>query len=181
VNVRLASVAARILAAVVAAALYGAVNDLVVAALAPEYFGVLKGREFAVVLDRLGLRVGPVHTQAVAIGIIGSWWVGLWCGAALSLASSFGAAPPLSTRRFLRALLLVMLVTMTLSVSFGATAYAVQPHVAPERWGWIALWGIHDVRSVYAAGWWHTGAYAGSLAGTLAAVACAVASRRTRA
>jgi len=165
--------------AAAAAVLYGIVNDQVTVTIAPEYYSVLKRHEFAVILDRAGLLSAPPRFQVVVLGVIGSWWLGLWCGAALGLAATIGPAPPVGLRLFVRALSLVVLAAVAFSVISGTVAYAAQPLVDPLRWRRIALWGIEDVRSVYAAGWWHTGAYAGGLLGALVASGWVIA-RRSR-
>lgn len=165
--------------AVLAASLYGAINDQITATLAPEYFSVFKRHEFWWLLEEWGLVDAPTRIQAVAVGIAATWWFGLALGVALAIAGVAGRPQGLSTRSFLAAIDVTMLVTAGCSAVFGAAAYLLAPAIRPTPQNWPFLEGITRVRAAFAVGWWHNGAYLGALIGTIAA--CRQARRRASA
>ena len=48
-------------------------------------------------------------------------------------------------------------------------AYFIEPLIKPDAGHWPFLAGIKHVRSAFAVGWWHNGAYLGALVATVMA------------
>lgn len=161
--------------AVLAAVVYGVVNDQVTISLSPEYFTVFKRHQFGLLLESLGLGEAAPRVQAIAIGTAATWWFGLLLGLMVAVAGTWGRSPRLTTRQFLRAVGLVMLVTLGTSLVFGAVGYVRAPGLpgigteAAARY-WPFLDGIREQRAAFGVGCWHDGAYLGGLVGTI--IAC---------
>lgn len=170
-----------IVMAVVAASLYGTVNDQITVTISPEYFSVFKRRQFAPVLAATGLTTVPTRAQALLIGTLATWWFGLFLGIILSVSGMVGRYPPLSTRDYLRAVSGIVLFTLGLSCLFGCVAYLAEPLLKPDAAHWHFLRRIHAIRPAFAVGWWHNGAYLGGFVGTIGAGLWAQWQRRQQA
>ncbi|HWD38226.1 MAG TPA: hypothetical protein VG944_05205 [Fimbriimonas sp.] len=166
--------------AVLAAVAYGISNDQITVTLSPEYFSVFKARQFAPFLRTAGLADAPIRVQAVAVGVLATWWFGLLLGVLLSLAGALGSRNPISNRTYCLSVLSTMLFALVLSAVFGAIGYSVEPVLQPTGSKWPFLDGIHDVRRAFAVGFWHTGAYLGGFVGVIAAAVWIVWSRVRR-
>ena len=164
--------------AIVAASLYGIVNDQITVTISPEYFSVFKRRQFTPVLKRTGLMYASPRIQTLLIGTLATWWFGLFLGIILSVSGMVGRYPPLSTRDYLRVVAGIMLFTLGLSCLFGIVAYIAAPILKPDVVHWHFLRKIHAVRPAFAIGWWHNGAYLGSFVATLGAGLWAQRQRR---
>lgn len=154
---------------VVAAVIYGVVNDQITATISPEYFSVFKQHQFAAAIESAGLTDAPMREQAVLVGVLSTWWFGLFLGVVLGFCGIAGRNADLSTRRFAGTVVWVMTVTFAVSVAFGATAYLAEPLVGPDALHCPFLSGIREVRRAFAVGWWHNGAYLGALIATAVA------------
>jgi hypothetical protein len=154
---------------ILAAVLYGILNDQITVTLSPEYFSVYKQRQFAFVLEQTGLLGAPTRVQALLVGTLATWWFGLFLGIVLSICSMVGRRPPLTTRDYVCAILGIMLCTLGISILFGSIAYIAEPSLKPNPDDWPFLEGIHEVRRAFAVGGWHDGAYLGGFLGTILA------------
>ncbi|MBM3495155.1 MAG: hypothetical protein FJX72_12670, partial [Armatimonadetes bacterium] len=125
--------------AVIGAALYGLLNDQATVSPAPEYFVVIKHREFASLLSVAGLSDAPLRVQAALVGLMGSWWFGVVAGIPLSVAATIGPSAPATMRAFLKAAGVVMACAACASVRCYAGAFVAQPHLAMEHYEWLAL------------------------------------------
>lgn len=160
--------------AMVAATLYGILNDQITVTLSPEYFSVFKRRQFWELLQAEGLTNAPARLQAVVIGAAATWWFGFLLGIFVGVAGVVGRSPRLTTRDFLKAVGLVMLIAASTSLAFGAVGYAQGPvrhggNTASIDAAWPFLQGIRETRRAFAVGMWHNGAYLGGLIGTILA------------
>lgn len=154
---------------VAAAVLYGVVNDQITATISPEYFSVFKQHQFASAIQSAGLTNAPMRVQAVLVGVLSTWWFGLFLGIVLSVCAIVGRDRVLSTRDYLSAVRWVMAATLAVSVLFGVAAYLAEPLIRPDSTHWPFPKGIHQVRTAFAVGWWHNGAYLGALVAAAAA------------
>jgi hypothetical protein len=111
------------------ATLYGILNDRITVNLSPEYFSVFKRAQFADVLAQVGWMQAPLRLQAVLVGTLATWWLGLFLGIALGFSSLVGRGPALSTQDYLCAVVGIMLFTLSLSVVVGLIACLVEPGV----------------------------------------------------
>lgn len=155
--------------AILSAVIYGIVNDQITLTLSPEYFTVFKRSEFYTLLQALGMEDAPVRIEAVIVGVAATWWFGSVLAIFLSVAGIAGRTRRLTTRVYLRAIVMVMAVTGLVSVTSGLIAYLAEPMINPTIEDWPFLDGIRAVRPAFAVGWWHNGAYIGALAGTILA------------
>ena len=160
--------------AIVAATVYGIANDQITVSLSPEYFSVFKREQFGDLLEAAGLAGAPTRVQAILIGAAATWWFGMLLGIMVGVAGVVGRRPRLTTRAFVRAVGLVMLVAAGTSLAFGVWGYAHGPVRHALDSGridavWPFLMGIQDTRHAFAVGFWHDGAYLGGLIGTILA------------
>ena len=154
---------------ILAATLYGILNDQITVTIAPEYFSVFKRMQFAPILEQTGLQEAPTRVQAILVGTMATWWFGLFLGIVLSFSGLVGRRPPLSTRDFLRAVVGIMVFTLGLSILWGAIAYLAEPQIKPDSDHWPFLYRIQAIRPAFAIGFWHDGAYLGGFIGTIGA------------
>jgi hypothetical protein len=159
--------------AVLAASLYGILNDQVTVTISPEYFSVFKRRQFGPLLEAIGWEEAPTRVQAIAIGTAATWWFGLLLGIMVTTTGVIGRRRRLTTPGFMKSVALVMAVTAATSLVFGLFGYTQAPgwHQSPEwldRYG-AFLHGIEDTRSAITVGCWHDGAYLGGMIGTMLA------------
>jgi hypothetical protein len=155
--------------AMVAAVLYGILNDQVTVTLSPEYFSVFKRLQFMLYLQQAGLQDAPTRIQAVLVGVRATWWFGLFLGTILGLNNVVGRRPPVTVRQYVQAVTGIMLFTLSISVLLGSIGYITEPSIKPDALNWPFLSGIHGVRAAFAVGFWHDGAYLGGFLGTLLA------------
>ncbi len=152
---------------VAAAVLFGIVNDQVTITISPEYFTVFKRAQFGAALGATGTLDAPARVQAIVVGTLATWWFGLLLGAMLTYAGTRGKAPAICTPRFVRAVGVVMGVTLGLAAIAGAAGYAFAAAIDLHGASWPFLVGIDDQIHAFAVGAWHDGAYLGGAVGTL--------------
>jgi hypothetical protein len=114
---------------VVAACVYGIVQDQVTARVCVEYFTIGHPPIF--------------HTDsptllALGWGVIATWWVGLPLGLLMGLASRVGGWPRLTWRNLLRPVAIVLCAMGFISLSAGVAGY----FAAKADWVWLGdpLW-----------------------------------------
>lgn len=161
---------------VVAATLYGILNDQITVTLSPEYFSVFKRAQFAFILEKDGWQNAPTRVQSILVGTLATWWFGLLLGGVLSLFGMAGRCPALPNRDYVYAVVGIMAFSLALSMVCGLVGYLIEPVVKPTPDDWPFLWGIQAVRPAFAIGFWHDGAYLGGGLGTL--IACFWTRRR---
>lgn len=156
-----------LLGSVIAALLYGAINDQITVTISPEYF--LYGKEL---YKTIGEDPPPaaLRCEAAKVGLKATWSAGLIFGVALLIANNpFRSLPRLSNRRLLLYLPLIVLTAAACGVVGGWLGY--RGHLTgldsdfsdlidanmyrPYRF--MAAWGVH------------LGGYAGGLVGTIVA------------
>jgi uncharacterized membrane protein len=155
--------------AIVLATLYGILNDQITVTISPEYFSVFKRRMFWWLVGPMVENGAPLRLQAAAVGAAATWWYGGFLALILIPFSILGRTPNLTTRDFLKAILLIMGITLGTSIVFGFAAYVLVPHPIFGP-GNEFLQDIIDTHHAFAVGCWNTGAYLGALIGTV--VAC---------
>jgi hypothetical protein len=147
------------------------VNNQITVTISPEYFSVFKRHMFWWLVGPMVEAGEPLRLQASAVGVAASWWFGLFLAIILCPFAALGGRTPLGTTAFLRAILIVMAITLGTSIIFGVLAYVIVPHPVYGP-GNEFLYCIRDTHRAFAVGWWHNGAYLGVLIGTI--VACGV-------
>ena len=165
-----------LLAAVLAALVYGAVNDQVTVTISPEYF--LYGKELAKVVGDPPASAAALRWEAAKVGLKATWSAGLLFGVVLLLANNpWRNLPRLPNRRLVLMLPIVLLCAATLGVVGGLVGYAggltnvsadFQDLVRANLWHprrFMATWGVH------------LGGYVGGLVGTVTAAALVIRRR----
>jgi len=162
---------------VLAALIYGAINDQITVTISPEYF--LYGKELAHVIGD-NPPMGQLRWEAAKVGLKATWTVGLIFGVFLLLANNpYGSLPRLRNRKLMMYVPMILLTAAACGVVGGLLGYRgflirfdsdFQDMVAvnlyrPKRF--MCAWGVH------------LGDYIGGLLGTIAAVAVII-HRRTR-
>lgn len=99
-----------------AACLYGVLHDLVTAHVCLQYF-----TEFH---PDLGIAPDPI-AQALAWGVIATWWVGLPLGGVVAFANLFGSRPHLSTRQLVKPISVLLIVMAICAAAAGGIGYLV--------------------------------------------------------
>jgi hypothetical protein len=164
-------VAARIIvAAVLAAVLYGVVHDQFTARISIEYFTVGHPRLFQSDAPAL---------HAAAWGVLATWWMGAVLGVALASCARAGRPPRLSLRRVLPLVAGVMAFAAAAATGAGLAAWILAARGAislpPE---WADLVSPAQREGFLVDTWIHTASYVGGAVGGV--VACALALRMRR-
>jgi hypothetical protein len=161
-----------LLTAVLAALVYGAINDQITVTISPEYF--LYGKELA---HKIGddPPMPQLRWEAAKIGLKATWTVGLIFGVCLLLANNpFRSLPRLRNRQLMMYIPMILLIAALCGSVGGFLGYRgfltrfnsdFQDMVAvnlyrPKRF--MSAWGVH------------LGDYIGGMLGTLAAIAFVV-------
>ncbi len=167
-----------LLAAVLTASAYGAVNDQLTCAISPEYF--LYGKELAKSIGDAPAAT-TLHWEAAKVGLKATWSAGLIVGVALLLANNpLGHLPRLKNRTLLRMLPVVLVTTAVCGTLGGWLGYnghlvplssdfkdMVEANIfRPRRF--MCTWGIH------------LGGYVGGFLGTILAAVWVIYERRSR-
>jgi len=166
--------------AVLAAMLYGTLNDQVTSSISWEYF--YYGKELDNVLGpTVPPATAPLHWEVAKVGMKATWSVGLLIGVALLLANNpWRDLPRLAYRELVKMLPLIVGSAVVLGVIGGFAGYhGWLTHFAadfedmwradifrPRRF--LCTWGVH------------LGGYLGGLTGTLVATAIVLRDRRRR-
>jgi hypothetical protein len=165
-----------LLAAVLAALAYGAVNDQVTVTISPEYF--LYGKELAKVVGDPPTSMAALRWEAAKVGLKATWSAGLLFGVVLLVANNpWRTLPRLANRRLIRLLPVLFVFAAVLGVVGGAVGYRgwltnlsedFQDQVQTNLWRpyrYMATWGVH------------LGGYVGGLLGTAIAAGMVVRER----
>jgi hypothetical protein len=158
-----------LLAAVLVALAYGAINDQITVTISPEYF--LYGKELAAVVGDPPRSQAALRWAAAKVGFKATWSVGLIFGVVLLLANNpWRGLPRLRNRRLLRLLLIIPLTAAVLGAIGGLLGYRgvmtnwqsdFQDIASANLWRprrFMAAWGVH------------LGGYVGGSLGTTVAV-----------
>lgn len=150
---------------------YGVANDLITSRISVEYFLYFKGAAARVpteVAAHPELHRAALDAQAMRIGALATWSVGLIAGAAILVTNSAGPRPRLRMRRLLPVVPIIFLCAIACAVAVGELGWR-------DRLPWIranfadAAMRPRHLMCVYGI---HLGGYAGGGVGT--AVACGV-------
>lgn len=159
--------------ACVLAAAYGAGHNQISYSVSPEYFHSFKFRQF---------RIDPEFHNRVGTAIVGiqaSWWMGVVIGLPVYFAGLFVRGTRPFVLAFLRASILVVLVTLV--IGLGALAWAIftlKPETLPS---WMEGRNVTDPVAFAQAGVMHNFSYIGGQIGlTFGLVAVVRAARRSR-
>jgi len=113
---RFRSFGAIVLLSVVAAVIYGIVHDQITVRICLEYFTVghplIFGNQSPTVL-------------AILWGIVATWWMGLFLGIILALASTLGSNPVITARSLVRPLLRLLAVMAVSAAIAGAIGFGL--------------------------------------------------------
>ena len=165
-----------LLISVLAALLYGAINDQITVTISPEYF--LYGKELAHVIGD-DPPMGRLRWEAAKIGLKATWTAGLIFGVFLLLANNpIRALPRLRNRQLVMYIPVILLIAAMCGVLGGVAGYHgfltrfdsdFQAIVAADFYRptrFMCAWGVH------------LGDYIGGLLGTIAAVVFVVRQRK---
>lgn len=148
--------------AIVLAGMYSAIHNQVSYTVAPDYFHAFKFKQFNISAEwqtRLG---------ASWVGWQASWWMGLFIGLPVFIASLFMPAARQQAQVFLKAASLV--VVCALIIGIGALIHAYLT-IAPEDVpGWALSWEPEDPLAMARAGAMHNASYLGGAIGLLCAL-----------
>jgi hypothetical protein len=163
---------ASIVVAVIVAALFGVLHDQVTFSIAPEYYTLLKFRQF----DVAPLPGAPEYAMRWAVALVGvyaTWWVGLFLGTVLGLLGL--------TQRSAASMARVMQVSLSIvvvsAIGFAVLGYALWPQFrALELIAAVPL-AVQDPDAFTRVGVIHSFSYLGGAAGALIAIVYAVVFR----
>jgi hypothetical protein len=108
---RFALIPALIVLACWLAAAYGALHNQISYAVGPDYFHAFKFIQFNVAPSF------PPRLAAAIVGVQASWWMGLVIGVPIAVVCAFAPDVPAMLHLFLRAALLVVIMTLTLGTA----------------------------------------------------------------
>jgi hypothetical protein len=159
-------------------AAFGALHDQLSYTLGPEYFTRFKFVQFA------WAEVGamPPRLGAAVVGMLATWWVGLYAGICLAAIGLLHRHPADMVRITLRAYGLVALCAATLGiVGFIAGWLAFGSNESAPYVDWWRPDGLTSPRRFFAVGVMHTASYLGGALGVLLAAVYQVrVARRAR-
>ena len=142
-----------------AAIVYGTIHDQVTAHLCVEYFSVFHPPVFATDSPTL---------LALGWGVIATWWVGLFLGVLLAIATRVGPRPKLAAPNLVRPIATLLLVMAASAVVSGLTGYAMAKHGMIFPPVWVAERIDPSAHARFMADWWaHGASYAVGFVGGL--------------
>lgn len=158
---------------VVAACVYGIVQDQITARVCVEYFTIGHPPIF---------NTDSPTLLAFGWGVIATWWVGLPLGLLMGLASRVGAWPRLTWRDLLAPVAIVLCAMATVSLLAGVTGY----FAAKADWVWLGdpLWSRipPERHALFLADLWaHIAAYASGALGGVCLCVWGIVARGRRA
>ena len=177
---KLVTFVALLAAAAVLAAVYGALHDQISFTVAPEYFTLFKFQQFAL----WGVGDMPPRLGVAVVGILATWWVGLFAGVIIAAAGLFHRTAPAMVRSTLRAYGVLAVIAFAAGLVGFAYGWVIAGGgAAPHFAEWWRPEGLTTPRRFYAVGSMHNASYLGGAVGVLIAVAYQVraARRATRA
>ena len=157
-----------ILLCIAASILYGVVHDQFTARIFVEYFTVFHPPVF--------------HTHSPTLlafgwGVIATWWMGLFLGLLLALASRAGSRPKLPVTALLKPIGILLLVMAACAAVSGLTGFVLTRRGALAPPAWIASRLAPSAYAAFMADWWaHNASYAVGFFGGI--VLCTVQFRR---
>lgn len=149
------------------ASVYGIIHDQLTYILSPEYYIHFK-------FIQIGL--GPAHTTyepesmrllVTLVGIMATWWMGLPIGVLLGIAGLYLPDGKMMFRTFLRAISIVLFVTIVLG--FIGYLYGLL-FLAGTDPDWYIPEVVSDRKAFIAVGSMHNFSYAGGVMGTITGV-----------
>jgi hypothetical protein len=153
-------------AAPVTAALFGALHDQVSYTVAPEYYTRFKFLQFA----WAGVASMPPRLGAAVVGILATWWVGLYAGVVLGtigLRCRTASAMLRVTARAIGIVAAAAIGTGLIGLAVGWLAF----DPARDYIDWWRPVGLLAPRRFFAVGMMHNGSYLGGALGLLVAAA----------
>jgi hypothetical protein len=149
----------------VMAAVYGAVHDQISYSISPEYFTKMKFQQF-----RWADAGWPPRVFASVVGVLATWWAGLFAGWFLARAG-LDQLPPVQRRATaVRAFALMLGVAVTFGI-LGALCGRVTSDNKYADWeDWRERLALEDVAGFATVAWLHAAGYVGALVGLIAAI-----------
>jgi hypothetical protein len=160
---------ASIVVAVIVAALFGVLHDQVTFSIAPEYYTLLKFRQF----DVAPLPGAPEYAVRWAVALVGvhaTWWVGLFLGTALGLLGLTQRSAS-SMARVMRISVGIVVVS---AIGFAALGYALWPQFRTLELISAMPPAVQDPDAFARVGVTHSFSYLGGAVGALIAIVYAV-------
>jgi len=157
---------------ILAAVLYGVCHDQVTARVCVEYFTIGHAPVFNTTSPTL---------LALGWGVIASWWMGLFLGVPLAVASRMGSRPGLAAVELIRPIAVLLLVMATCALIAGVTGYFVASAGGVYLVGHMRRAVPVDKHVVFLADFWaHNTAYAVGFIGGIVLCGVAVNKRRRK-
>ena len=161
-----------ILLSMAATTIYGVLHDQVTAHLCVEYFTVA---------HPMIIPTRSPFLLAIFWGVLATWWVGFFLGAALAVAAQVGPAPKLRAADLTLPILAVMILSGVAALLAGAVGATLMAHGLVSLDGWLAEAIPADRHAVFFAdASAHMTSYAAGGLGGLAVIALTIR-RRVRA
>lgn len=155
-----------VLAAPLAAAIFGAAHDQLSYTLAPEYYTRFKFVQFA----WAGVGSMSPRAGAAVVGVLATWWVGFYAGVVLAAVGLRYPSAGMMLRRTTHAFAVVAAVALAAGLlGFAAGWLGFDP--AREYVAWSRPAGLIAPRRFFAVGMMHNGSYLGGAIGALVAAA----------
>lgn len=150
------------IATAILAALYGVIHDQITYTISPEYFTKFKFQQFRYDAFQFGPRI-----LASAIGVLATWWVGLFVGWCVGRRFIFAKDQRGAYRNVAFALVIVLLTSILFSIGGFVVSYTA------DAANWVQtlnLLGVHDQAQFITVAYIHNASYLGGLVGLIVAV-----------
>jgi len=157
---------------------YGIANDLITSRISVEYFLYFKGAADRVSAEAAAhpeLHRGELDVQAMRIGTLATWSVGLIVGAAMLVTNTVGSSPRLRMRRLLLPVPIVFATAIACAAVLGWLGWTDRLPPIRENFAEPSL-RPRNLMCVYAI---HLGGYVGGAIGTIIACVAIVRLRRS--
>ncbi|HZW07886.1 MAG TPA: hypothetical protein VFF65_12255 [Phycisphaerales bacterium] len=147
------------------AAAYGAVHDQVTYAISPEYFTKLKFLQF-----RWADAGWPPRVFASVVGVLATWWAGLFAGWFMARAGLDRIPRPHRRPAAVRGFTVVLASTIICSAAGAGLGCAAAGGDLSGWDEWRDRLELQDVRAFVLVAWTHSAGYIGALTGLIAAI-----------
>ncbi len=144
---------------------YGALHDQISYCISPEYFTRMKFAQFK--WADVGL---PPRLFASEVGVLGTWWAGLFAGWFLARAGLDEFPAPTRRRVALRAFAIVLGVACACGAIGALIGYIVSHGELRDWQAWREQLALQNLPGFVIVAWLHAGGYVGALLGLLAAM-----------
>lgn len=153
-----------VICTIIIASCFGILHDQITYSISPEYYTKFKFIQFELVDEGMTLQAGQ-RSAAIVVGIMATWWMGLFIGFIYAGILLFFKEQKNIYRIYFQAVVLTFIITILASI-FGY--FYAKIHLLETGVDWFIPEGVIDVNSFICAGSIHNASYIGGVTGCMA-------------